>query len=397
LEDKKVKATLSKICVLLLCLCQPIMANACRYNVRDVGFVQLEPSPYYLYCYVSSQGKEKPDNSLSELAFVIMMDSNVVVENIDVDTQAKHEAMKHYRQSGLDKTPAAILVSQAEAPLQLPLTDKGVEDKEAIWDAFEGVITSPVREKILQNIVQAYCVILLIESEDDVKNASAREVADEVSRKIGDVMDRLPKAIDQPPTVIVIPHATIEKEKVLLWSLGYKDNSDACVAVLYGRGRRMGNLLYGDEINSAGLYSLLSMIGLSCECGLDRSWLQGIMMPLRWDEEAEAQVARILGFDAGSPAVKTEISQILGQSAGKHGSGKTGDLFFEYSEGILNNPQTGEEEVASAVALPTQITPVQNAVSAPTRPRLMLIVIAVLGALVIVASGVIVLLAMKRS
>ena len=70
------------------------------------------------------------------------------------------------------------------------------------------------------------------------------------------------------------------------------------IIVLYGRLRRMGPVLTGLEISTEKITNLLSVIGADCECGLDRSWLQGEMMPAKWDSGQLAVLTKQLGFGA---------------------------------------------------------------------------------------------------
>ena len=84
------------------------------------------------------------------------------------------------------------------------------------------------------------------------------------------------------------------QEQVLLWNLGLDaETIDApAAAVFYGRARRMGPLLEGEDVSERNLTGLLSIIGADCECGLDRSWMQGDMLLAKWDEAIQTKVAK---------------------------------------------------------------------------------------------------------
>lgn len=164
-------------------------------------------------------------------------------------------------------------------------------------------------------------------------------------------MGQLPKRIEEPPLIIVITQEKASKEKILLWSLdtdGYQVN-EPHVAVIYGRGRRIGPLLKGKQISSKSLLSLLPIIGLSCDCGLDKKWMTGPLIPLRWDKKIQSDVVKFLGFDAENPMVKTEMSSIMSFDffTQKEDTGSTGsleDILAEYSEDIFGFE--GEPEIA---------------------------------------------------
>jgi hypothetical protein len=115
--------------------------------------------------------------------------------------------------------------------------------------------------------------------------------------------------------VLRLEAGSLEREKILLWSLGLdtKKAEMPRAAVLYGRARWIGPLVKGDEITAHNLSGLLSIIGADCECGLDISWTQGTRLLVRWGEERHAQLTKALGFDPESPMVKLEVSRILGR------------------------------------------------------------------------------------
>ena len=54
-------------------------------------------------------------------------------------------------------------------------------------------------------------------------------------------------------------------------------------AIVFGRGRRLGEPLEGALITRTVLQERLAMIGQDCECDLDRAWLKGPVLPGRWE------------------------------------------------------------------------------------------------------------------
>ena len=126
-------------------------------------------------------------------------------------------------------------------------------------------------------------------------------------------MDMMPKAISQPPVLVVINSKSFKHERFLLWSLALdsEEVSEPRAAVIYGRGRWIGPMFKGKEITKENLANVLFIIGQDCECGLDHRWLQGTMLPARWTNEMQAQVTENLGFDPESPMIKMEMSMIV--------------------------------------------------------------------------------------
>jgi hypothetical protein len=126
------------------------------------------------------------------------------------------------------------------------------------------------------------------------------------------------------------------QEQVFLWSLGItaEDLQEPHAAIFYGRGRRFGPVLKGEEISTKNIYTLLSIIGLSCECGIDRLKLMGATIPIKWNSDKKSEVLTKLGFDAENPVVKTEMMQIMSLGYGKS---SREDFEIERSEEAFKN------------------------------------------------------------
>jgi len=119
------------------------------------------------------------------------------------------------------------------------------------------------------------------------------------------------------------------------------------VVILYGRGRMIGPVLSGERLSQPSVSAILNTIGLNCECGLDRKWMQGVMVPLKWGRDRKQEIAKQLGFNPESPEIRIEMSQILakgGVGQGINRSKIVGDTLDElltgYRTGNLaaNNP-----------------------------------------------------------
>ena len=85
-------------------------------------------------------------------------------------------------------------------------------------------------------------------------------------------MDYLPKEIAKPPVYLVLKRSDFEKERILLWALGLNpaDITETHAVVLYGRLRKLGPVISGEDVNEQVLTNFLSVIGADCECGLDQ-------------------------------------------------------------------------------------------------------------------------------
>jgi len=384
------------------------------YTVRDVGFVDIGTIPYRLYYYTREDIPETLTSTFKQISYAVLMDSNVKVEVINADQQNDHSAMEYLHFWDIKSFPAAILVSPEGQSLVLPISAgqhlrnsslaQGANEpfKEAIWSALEGVVSSPKRKEILQHIVKAYCVVLLIEGEDAAENKRTQEAVAGAIEEISKIMSQMPKPIKEPPRLVVIPPELFSQERILLWSLGVnKDEmSEPYLAVLYGRGRRIGPLLKGETITENGVFNILAVIGSACECGLDRKLILGTMLPLRWGEKVQSKVVELLGFDAESPMVKTQMSQILsmGTSFRAEDKGTVAPLegaFYGYREEAVEF----ESEPTVAMIPPAQMRQPASAVSAPSETGLtfrVALFIVVGMVLLILAGGVFIILRARR-
>ena len=322
----------------------------CMYTVRDVGFVDIGSIPYRLYYYYIRE--DTPQNFIStfkQISYAALMDSNVEFEIINIEQQKDHPAMEYLHFWEIKSLPAAILVSPKGRSLVLPISAgrdlrnsslENVPFKEMVWDALESIVASQKIKEISRHIVKAYCVVLLIQGKDSAENKKAQKAVLGAIEEITKIMSQMPKLIEVPPRLIVIPPELFSQERILLWSLGVNEYassgrvqlSEPYVAVLYGRGRRIGPLLNGEKITENAVFNILSIIGSACECGLDRGWMLGMMIPIRWGKKVQSEVVKLLGFDAESPMVKTEVSQILSMS---QPSGMESEIPLETAEGKL--------------------------------------------------------------
>jgi len=305
-------ARLNSAILVWACL-QPCLTLACRYNVRDAGFVDTETEPYRLYGIIRSNTPADSVAALQEVSAAELRDSNISLEIVNADRQTNHPALRHLPPGPAEASLMAVLVSPDGQSLPWSLSQPGRTFRDTLTRALKETVSSPKREAILRTVSRAFGVVLLIEGEQAAENVRARKAIAGALEQIRAQMQSMPKTIAAPPALIVIEAASYARERILLWSLGL-DTAPASqprAAVLYGRARWMGPLMKGDEITERNLTGILSMIGADCECGLDIAWTRGTRLPVRWDENLHTQVTKALGFDPESPLVKIEVSRII--------------------------------------------------------------------------------------
>lgn len=298
------------------------LAHACKYNVRDAGFVDFEPAPYRLVVVTNLEPAARDwQQELRHVATTTWLDANVELELVNpLDPPAEVRAARRFAASRTE--PAAVLVAPDGRTFLRPFVAE--PDQDAIWSLVEGTVDSPLRRRLAETLVNSFAAIIVAEGPDAGENERVREAAAGAVRRFADRMGRLPKPVKAPPVVFRVPlslaanqggrqEAYGAADEVALWSLGLSatNRSETEVAVVYGRGRRSGPPLRGPELTETALLDRLTILGQDCECDLDRSWLRGPLMPMRWDAEQQQQVVKELGFDAENPMVKTEIARIV--------------------------------------------------------------------------------------
>ena len=326
---------------------------ACKYSVRDVGFVALTDEDYRFHLFFSKGTEPVLVGDSKTIATATFIEGNVRYQAVPFESAEPQDSARLMAEGGIERLPAALLESPEGAGLRIPLSEKIAE--EDLWELMEAMVSSPVREKLLTSLLDAFAVIVLLESADQDQNAAARRAIDQSIQAIAEVMPRMPKPVDTPPLALVVGSDDRQQERVFLWSLGFdlELTEEPQAAILIGRGRRLGSPMQGGLITKTRLQQMLAIIGQDCECDLDRSWMQGPVVPLRWDSDQQRRAYDHLDFDPENPLVKAEIARILargpqGQGARPSALGGTMDgLLLGYREEVVElNPGGNSAESA---------------------------------------------------
>jgi len=305
----------------MLALLSALPAQACRYNVRDVGSVDLGYDSWYIFGFFDKQTADGVVSGFKEVVSSKLSDTNVLNEIINVDESQAHPAMELVTRHSIDSYPAVVFAGPEQRSRVIKIGKTAETVAGTLGAAIEHLIGSPKREEIRQAAVTTYGVVLLIEGRDAEENKSAVTAAQAAAKTIGDNMNYLPKQIDKPPLVVTLEQKEFEREEMLLWFLGLegKEIVRPHAAIFYGRARQIGPVLKPEEVTEDILTNILSIIGADCECGLDRRWMEGVMFPAKWDPKMRAELAKSLGFDPDNPMVKMEISMILRKGPASRG------------------------------------------------------------------------------
>jgi len=331
-------------------------ASACRYTVCEIGYAEFRIDHYRLLFFKDTDVSDALAKSFQRTAHGALLDANVKSEIIDVNQSRTDTVITYYNTYKKAHTPLAVLIAPDGRAFPFELEREMSEFNESVWDLLEDVVFSPVRRQIKDEIIKSFAVVLFVEGENATANASVLNEIKGAMEDIAEMQNSMPKPFENPPQLIIIPKDQIINEQVLLWSLGWKNDQEGTpvAAVLYGRGRMMGRLLSGQLLKKEYIYNLMTIVGADCECGLDRTWILGSMMPLRWNRKDRKEVVNWHHFDAENPTVKAEMSQILSISPGRAGRVGTNTL-YGYTEGAIKIIKSYESTQKPAAVSPVHI------------------------------------------
>ncbi|KAB2661266.1 MAG: hypothetical protein DVB31_12560 [Verrucomicrobia bacterium] len=283
------------------------IALACRYSIRDTGFVDLGNSPVRLEFSCGPAFPDAVRAALARAAAAVLPDSNLAFA-ANTDARPGEPALLRL----VDAAGRTLPVAGATA---LPRTaDDAVR-------LLESLVDSPMRERLRRETLRAYAVVLLVEGTDGAANERARAAAAAAIASVARLIPGMPKPVDVAPQLVVLGPDRQAGESILLWGLGLDPApaSDPRLAIVYGRGRRLGSALEGPLITETALRERLVLVGQDCECDLDRAWLRGPLVPGRWDRGMQEAAAKALGFDPENPVVRAEVGRIVerGPQAGQ--------------------------------------------------------------------------------
>ncbi len=337
---------------LLIGLMLTATALACQYNVRDIGFVDLNQSVTRLYVFLADDDADlraSLKTQLDEALYETNVTGELVLPTSEVTTVDRP-----------DRLPAAVLVSPRGRSLVFPMDTPGKTLRQSLSEFLTQLTHSSFRTSLLAQASKHFAVVLLIGSEAPLKNRQALLTIETSFMHIAQQMAFMPKRIQSPPVLVTLTPEDARQHRVFLWELGIEPNHAPAVAILYGRLRTMGPLLYREDISEDTLNAYLGVIGADCECDLDRRLLHTPMLVHHWPRAMYEAMTEALGFDPEHPEVKMEVSQIITA----HGPIRTGDLplpqvAFGYQEFTLDDSTQTSESMNQAEVTTEEVSSVQ--------------------------------------
>ena len=293
------------LAVFCLIVADSTTCRACKYNVRDSGFVDFAPAPYRLsITYPTSLAGA--EDWVRGGAAAALSESNVELET------------STNRPAGGDDRWSAVLVDEGGASFDLSPVFQKVRTDADCWAAFDRVVRSPARMQLQRGLAGSFAVALVIRGKDEVMNQHVERAVEEAFGLFDQEKARLPKVPAAPPVLQRIELADRGAERLLLWSLGVEPSAAVPALVLvYGRMRLSGKPMAGPLVTATELLHRLLILGQDCECDLDRVWLKGRLLPASWPMDTRRQVVRSLGFDPDNPLVRGEVARIVLKNDGE--------------------------------------------------------------------------------
>jgi hypothetical protein len=283
-------------------------ASACRYNIREIGFVDVEQPKFRFAVFVHCDEQQDWSPGFQQSATRILGRSNISWEIIDEVAQPDSPDLQYRAQLG-PRLPGGTVIAGGRSdgwPVYLHLPPDELEAK------LSSLVRSPARAQVVNAVIETYGAVLLLRGPDESANNSARDAATAAITSVEASLADLPKRIERGPRLIECD-PSLPDEQIVAWSLGEngKDLAAPVTAVIYGRGRLAGPPLKGATLTTAKLRDQLSLIGADCECSLDHSWMTAGSLPLAFSAADESRIAAALGFDSAAASVKAEVHQIL--------------------------------------------------------------------------------------
>ncbi|MCP5526220.1 MAG: hypothetical protein H7A47_05365 [Verrucomicrobiales bacterium] len=299
----------------LLAACLPAPVLACRYNVRDLGFIDVESEGYTLHCLIPEAFGEAEREPWRQALDPVLDGANVRWDFVAAGGALRQTDATHLRTALSGPLPGLVLVSPDGFATNLCATLPGAVSPGRAAALLEEWVTSPIRRQIAGVAGRAFGVVLLFEGTDREANTAAAREIERAIEEIKRGMGALPKEIRAAPELVRLPPRDFPEEQALLWSMGLEASptEKPRAAIFYGRARWIGPLIEMEHLVAPNLTRLFGIIGEDCECGMDLAWTRGTVLPLRWTDSLHATAAKSLGFDPDSPMVRAEALRILGR------------------------------------------------------------------------------------
>lgn len=297
---------------LSLALSTALPVLACPYAIRDAGFIIRDPVPYRVLWVTKGA---KPETLAAarlrheQAAARVLDQANVRPESLDLGREPNHPLRKQFE--ALCAAGCQPFLVSPEDRVTLAPSSLASDPDQAVTETLRQTVESPKRQEIVNHLPTAWCVVLVVEGKDRTQNAAVLKTVGTAAGKLAGFKPEMGDPIEAAPPVVRVAWDD-PREAVLRWSLGLDetDPQGAKVAVLFGRGRRVGPVMSATQATESRLLEIFHTLGRNCTCTADPSWLLGPALPLNWGRERQRQVREALGFDPDNPNVAATLSGV---------------------------------------------------------------------------------------
>ena len=333
----------TRITALLLPLIVVSAALACRYTVRDIGFVRLADPVITLLLINSDASPDRVSDALNDLP--------LTVRSLDADHAPEHPAVKL-------RTPETTAFLMDDKGRLLPVKDPLTLGR------------SPLAMELADQAATTFAFVMLLEGGSPEDMAVAREEVDRLQGRLQAIEEHLPRPLGHPLDIRTLSPEQQRRDAPLLWSLGVDLPVQApTVLIAYGRARRAGDPVVVDRVTRAEaageLIAQLALVGESCECDTSRAWTLEPVGMVPWARDTHSKASSALGFDSESPMVRAEVVRILDRGSSERP--KTENRPDSLEELLLGYGETSLDPVGPAPNL-ARVEPAQDTRAAPPAP-----------------------------
>lgn len=299
---------------------------ACRYSVRDIGFSPLSQDIWTLLHFRNS-------SSAANQTLTTQLLENSEVEYVPVSINSTPSTLEKYFTKGRGEQYKLINQRDRDISYAIP--------------AINSIKSSPLRKLLKQELPNSFATILIVEGGDQKSEVIESILQTQLPQFI-DTMILMPKEVEEHPKVITISIDNYRSDTTLIKMMGIDiHNGESSVVVLYGRGRIIGEALTPDQAKRGDAIKLLNIIGSDCECGLDRDWLLGTLLPISWSDTQLKAISERISVDIQNPMTLVEMGQIVSKEITL--ANKDSEITFAPKESSLtNSSETGNNNQSNS-------------------------------------------------
>ena len=191
------------LAALLACSALAMPAEACRYNVRDVGFVDLGEQPYTLILGYSPDSSGAALDSLHWIATPALGESNVAWKQLSFLEAAERDILSSEDSKGMAGSRLWLLTPSGQVR-QLAAYEDGLPAASEIELRIKTLVNSASHEQLLKQTIDCHSVVMVIEGKNADENKRVVADAEEAIRQTFERRGEWDKPIARAPRLMVL-------------------------------------------------------------------------------------------------------------------------------------------------------------------------------------------------